>query len=190
MKEVDRLQPTADKDSNKLTTATRKSIKSVKELPSWFNITKYQAAKEMEIKGWYNQLTARETYLRTYEGTGIELANFLKNLCRDYLAVIKTNPFIEHAKSMTDTFKSTFNLDMAEFKTAWRGIYSPAAVQHTGIFHIYTALREKLSSELYQLLVKWWEETCPADGNFFPQSLFTICLEAERDKFLNTNQSK
>lgn len=34
-------------------------IRSVSELPEWFDIAKYEAAKKLNYKGWYNNLVAR-----------------------------------------------------------------------------------------------------------------------------------
>ena len=40
-----------------------RKIASVKELPEWFDITKYAKANSLDAKGWFNQLVARQMWV-------------------------------------------------------------------------------------------------------------------------------
>lgn len=40
-----------------------KQIKHISELPSWFNLDKYDLAKELDATGWHEQLIIRRAYL-------------------------------------------------------------------------------------------------------------------------------
>lgn len=149
----------------------RKIIRSGKELPRWFDITKYQAASTLDAKAWHAQLQARAECLQLdKDATGI-VETFLKAACEDYLAAIAITPILDCAQSATEMIKSIFNVEIDNFKSIWTGVYAPTAVHHISIIHTYAALREMLTVDLYQLLAQWWDETNSLDGgSFFTQA--------------------
>ncbi|MEE9451636.1 MAG: DUF6387 family protein [Gammaproteobacteria bacterium] len=150
--------------------AAKKIIRSEKDLPTWFDITKYQAASTMDAKAWHAQLQARAECLQTYEDPSSIVEIFLKTAREGYLASIAVTPLIDCSKSTAEIIKSMFNVEIDNFKSIWEGIYAPTAVHHINIVHAYTALREILTADLYRLLAQWWDKMGPHTDNFFTGS--------------------
>jgi len=75
----------------------RKRLKSIKELPEWFDITKYQNLSDLDEIGWYEQVVQRSThnafmpdYINLQKGTTMEIFyNALIDLRENPLLVIE-----------------------------------------------------------------------------------------------------
>ncbi|MEE9451517.1 MAG: DUF6387 family protein [Gammaproteobacteria bacterium] len=170
MKKANTQAQCINQANHKTDLLARKTIRSAKDLPAWFDIKKYNAVSNMDAKGWHEQLHPRAECLQTDNNdTGIA-ETFLKSVCKYYLETIAINPLIDYSQSMADIVKSVCNVEIANFKDIWQGIYAPTAVHHISILHAYTALREILTADLYQLLAQWWDEMGPHSDNFFTQT--------------------
>ncbi len=133
-----------------------KRIKSVSELPDWFQLKKYDAAKELDAAGWYEQLSVREsayeitTWFNYPEHHTTALSDMLD--FSDVMTLIRQNPIVDVMNN--DLLRSYFRCkSLAELKPK-NLCYSRSVRPVTG--EEFLAVLNLLISEKEDFLIKWW----------------------------------
>jgi hypothetical protein len=111
----------------------RKRIKRTSELPTWFQLDKYNSSKDLDASGWYEQLYIRERARFSIKIFGT-LTNDNQQIFLNALALIRETPIVNVSSNelLERVFGSFPNQPLAELKNEnphfSTGIY-PCTVQ-------------------------------------------------------------
>jgi hypothetical protein len=78
---------------------SKSTIKHIKELPSWFKLEKYEAAKSLDAAGWHNNLFVRQVLLKSIGSASfkaaLEAEKNIPHLYMDDLDYLRLNPIFQ-----------------------------------------------------------------------------------------------
>lgn len=94
---------------------SKKIIKHVNELPGWYNLEKYEAAKTLDSRGWHNNLFVRQVLLKSIGSVsfkaGLEAEKDIPRLYLDDLCYLRLNPIFQEKRLF---ILNTFNVGSRE----------------------------------------------------------------------------